>query len=58
MATKKTQVYEWHKSFRDGRASVNDDPRCARPLTSMKDEHIARVRNVARNDRRKSTWQI
>jgi hypothetical protein len=22
-----TQVYEWHKPFRDGRASVNDDPR-------------------------------
>jgi hypothetical protein len=22
VATKKTQVYKWHKSFRDGRASV------------------------------------
>jgi hypothetical protein len=27
-ALKKTQVYEWHKHFRDGRVSVHDEPRC------------------------------
>jgi hypothetical protein len=27
-AKKKTQVYEWHRSFRNGRESVNDDSRC------------------------------
>jgi hypothetical protein len=27
-AVKKTQVYDWHKRFCDGRAIVNNDPRC------------------------------
>jgi hypothetical protein len=26
VAMKKTRVYEWHKCFHDGRASVSDDP--------------------------------
>jgi transposase len=55
---KPTQVYEWHKSFRDGRASVNDDPRCGRPSTSTNDEDIERVRNVVRSDRGKSIQEI
>jgi hypothetical protein len=47
---KKTQVYQWYKSFRDGRASVNDDQRCGRPPTST-NENIERVSNVVRSDR-------
>jgi transposase len=55
---KKAQVYEWHKRFRDGRASVNDDPRCGRPSTSTNDVDVERVRNAARSDRRKSIQEI
>jgi hypothetical protein len=36
-AMKKTQVYEWYKGFRDGHASVNNDPRCCQPSTSAND---------------------
>jgi hypothetical protein len=28
VAAMKKKEYKWHKRFRDGRASVNDDPRC------------------------------
>jgi hypothetical protein len=28
VAMKKTQVYEWHKRFLHGHASVNDNPHC------------------------------
>jgi hypothetical protein len=27
-AVRKTQVYEWHKCFPDGRMNVNDNPPC------------------------------
>jgi histone-lysine N-methyltransferase SETMAR len=57
-AMKKTQVYKWHKRFRDGRASVNDDPRSGRPSTSTNDNNIERVRNVVRSDWRKSIQEI
>jgi histone-lysine N-methyltransferase SETMAR len=57
-AMKKTQVYRWHKRFRDGRASVNDDPRSGRPSTTTNDDNIERVRNAVRSDWRKSIQAI
>jgi hypothetical protein len=48
---KNTQVYGRHKRFRDGRASVNDDPLCRRPSTPTNDDSIECLRNVVRNDR-------
>jgi hypothetical protein len=57
-AMEKTQVYEWHKCFRDGRASVNDGPCCGRPSTERNDENIESVCNVVRSDRRKSIHEI
>jgi hypothetical protein len=41
--TKKRQVYERHKRFRDGRSSVNNDPCCWRPSNWTNDENIERV---------------
>jgi hypothetical protein len=40
VAMKKTQVYECHKRFRDGRASVIDDPLCGRQSASTNDKNI------------------
>jgi hypothetical protein len=34
VAAMKKKEYKWHKRFRDGRASVNDDPRCGWPQVS------------------------
>ena len=38
----RTQTYEWYKWFKDGRTSIEDDPRSGRPST-LKDEHIENV---------------
>jgi hypothetical protein len=45
------QVYEWQELFHDGRESVNEYPRCGRPLNSTNDENIERVRNVVQSVR-------
>lgn len=52
VAMKKSQVYEWHKRFREGRVSIEDDPRSGRPSTAVTDENIERVRQVVRANRR------
>jgi hypothetical protein len=46
-AIKKTWVYGRRERFRDGRVSVNDDPRCGRPSTSTNDENMEHERNIA-----------
>jgi hypothetical protein len=45
---KETQVYEWHKRFHDGHASVN--PLCRQPLILTNDEHTEGERNVVQTD--------
>ena len=47
---KKTAVYKWLKLFSEGRESVTDAERSARPATSRTEENIAKVRqNVCEN---------
>jgi hypothetical protein len=36
-AMKKSSVFEWHKSFKEGREDVNDDERTGRPKTPRTD---------------------
>jgi hypothetical protein len=48
------QVYNWHKCFRDGHASVNDDLHCRQPSTLANDENIEPVHNVVQSDWQKS----
>jgi hypothetical protein len=42
----RTQTYDWYKGFKDGRISIEDDPRSVRPPTSTGDQHVAQVRSV------------
>lgn len=51
---KKSQVYDWHKRFRDGRESLEDDTRSGRPLTSVNPVNIERVKEIVRSNRRQS----
>jgi hypothetical protein len=51
-ALKKTNVYEWYKSFQDGREDVEDDERSSRPSTSLIDENVTKVEKMVMNDRR------
>jgi transposase len=47
-----TQTNEWWKRFKEGRTSVDDDPRSGRPSTSKTDDNVAKVREVLRSNRR------
>ena len=51
-AMKKTHVYKWHKQSRDGRISIQDDPREGRPAKVRSAENVALVREIIRKDRR------
>jgi len=40
-ATRRTQTYKWWKHFKEGRNSVDDDPRSGQPSTSKTDDNVA-----------------
>jgi len=48
----RTQCHEWHQRFKSGRTSIEDDPKCGRPSTSMDDDHDEKVLAVMRQNRR------
>ena len=53
-----TQIKQWFKRFKDGRASVESDPRSGRPSTSRKEEMIDQVREKVLEDRRLAVQEI
>ena len=57
-APKKTCVYKWIERFRDGREAVEDDEGRGRPTTSKNNEKIDFVRNLVKEDRRLTVYQI
>lgn len=46
------RVYEWAKRYKEGRESVEDDPRPGAPSVARTDHNIARVRECLQADRR------
>jgi len=48
----RTQVFDWFRRFKEGRTSVESDPRSGRQSTSRNEEIIAKVRTIFRNNRR------
>jgi len=50
----RTQIFEWHKRFKNGSQKVENDPTFAsgRPFTSKTDDNITRVKQLVQNDRR------
>ena len=48
----RTQYYESCKGFKEGRMSVDEDPRLGRLSTSTNADHVERVRAVIRGNRR------
>ena len=47
-----TQIKEWYNRFKDGRTSVESEPRSGRPSTCRNDQVIAKVNAVVMRDRR------
>ena len=46
----RTQIFEWHKRFREGREDVEDDPKSGRPTTSRINENVEHVREKVCSD--------
>ena len=44
------QIKVWHKCFKDGRESVESDPRSGRPATSRTPETVERVQAAINKD--------
>ncbi len=51
-AMKKSQVYEWHKRFREGGVEIKDNARSGRPTTAATNENVEWVQQVVRANRR------
>jgi len=47
-----TQCHEWYQCFKLGRTSIEDDPKCGWPSTSMDDDHVEKVLAVIPQNRR------
>jgi hypothetical protein len=56
-AVSRTQVFRFHKTFLDGRESVEDEPH-GRPCTSKMDENVTKVRDLMRSDQRLTVRMI
>jgi len=54
----RTQTYEWRRRFKEGRTSVDDDPRSGRPSTSKIDDNVANVREVIRSNHRLTVREV
>ncbi|GFT53187.1 protein GVQW3 [Trichonephila clavipes] len=54
----RARVFEWFRRFKEGRQSVNSDPRSGRPSTSLNADKIAQVKAVVCSDRRLPVREI
>ena len=47
----RTQMFDWFRQFKEGRTSVESNPRSGQPSTSRNEEMIAKVRTTVCNNR-------
>ena len=57
-ALSRARVYEWHKRFKDGRESVENDDGAGRPNTSINKEKVLQVSNILQEEPRLSVGII
>ncbi|GFW51550.1 protein GVQW3 [Trichonephila clavipes] len=57
-AMSRARVFEWFRPFKEGRQSVNSDPRSGHPSTSRNEDKTAQVKAVVRFDRRLTVREI
>jgi hypothetical protein len=55
--TKKSNVSEWHKQYKEGRENVEDDESSGRPRSHRTDENVGEVWSLLHSDRRASINQ-
>ena len=52
------QVFDWFHRFKEGRTSIESEPRLGRPSTSRNEEMIAKVGTLVCNNRRLTVGEI
>ena len=57
-ALSRTQVFEWFARFKRGEMIVEDHPHSGRPSTSRSDEHVKKIRQKIKEDRRYTIDEI
>ena len=58
VAMKRATCFRWHKRFKNGRLSVEDDERSGHPSTSTDDPHIDEINTLVRAKRRLTVRQL
>jgi AAA+ superfamily predicted ATPase len=49
-AVSKSQVFKWHKAFREGREDVEDEQHLGHPSTSHTSDNVAKMKAVLDSD--------
>lgn len=53
-----SQTFQWFSRFKAGRTSIDDDERSGQPVSSSTPEMIERVRQIIREDRRRTIDEV
>ena len=54
----RSQTFQWFSRFKAGRTSIDDDERSGRPVSSSAPEMIDSVRQIIREDRRRTIDEV
>lgn len=54
----KSQVFKWHKMFKEGRERVENEPRSGRPSTSTDEGHIKEIKDIVLKNSRITVRQL
>jgi hypothetical protein len=54
----RSQTFEWFSRFKADRTSIDNDERSGRPVSSSMREMIKRVRQIIREDRRRTIDEV
>ena len=58
VAMKRATCFKWHKHFKNGRLSVEDDERSGRPFSSTDDPLIDEINTLVRANRRLTVREL